>query len=603
MKKFKGALVIANIFWVIGLIFILDKGDNNEFYDFLQNLNEVRGSFINNSQPVDLTQYMKVQEDEKTFISDEEVETLTTLKMINKKDEQKLISHKGAKEDISYVFEILKYSYGPYEYFGGDKVFNVIEEEILNKLSYEEKITKDKIKDLLVEGLEPVINDGHFRIGIRFLNNSRNLISALSREYYFMKENEKVYTFVDNEKYYLEEIDGSKDIQKYLKPSIDEKGKLVYVIGELLNNTEALITREISLVNKNNDIITKEITLKANYMNNKNGILAYEEYDIDGIPVLDVSSMNLKSTTDESLYTFIDSGKKYENEEIIIIDLRGNNGGSESYGKEWIKNYLGNELKITRSTIQKRSKINILASINHYEKMEGKLINQEEHLKAMKEDFEKGNYGTWYSGYDEGKFIENDNLIFVLIDQDVASAGEGFVDRLRYIENVVFIGGNTPGYDEGKFIENDNLIFVLIDQDVASAGEGFVDRLRYIENVVFIGGNTRGCYLVPNNYTYQLPNSKLDLGFGEGVFIGAEGEKYIENVVFIGGNTRGCYLVPNNYTYQLPNSKLDLGFGEGVFIGAEGENLDAEGFKPDIWIDSADALNATVKLIKNYKLD
>ena len=178
MKKFKGALVIANIFWVIGLIFILDKGDNNEFYDFLQNLNEVRGSFINNSQPVDLTQYMKVQEDEKTFISDEEVETLTTLKMINKKDEQKLISHKGAKEDISYVFEILKYSYGPYEYFGGDKVFNVIEEDILNKLSYEEKITKDKIKDLLVEGLEPVINDGHFRIGIRFLNNSRNLISA-----------------------------------------------------------------------------------------------------------------------------------------------------------------------------------------------------------------------------------------------------------------------------------------------------------------------------------------------------------------------------------------------------------------------------------------
>lgn len=166
-------------------------------------------------------------------------------------------------------------------------------------------------------------------------------------------------------------------------------------------------------------------------------------------------------------------------------------------------------MKITRSTIQKRSKINILASINHYEKMEGKLINQEEHLKAMKEDFEKGNYGTWYSGYDEGKFIENDNLIFVLIDQDVASAGEGFVDRLRYIENVVFIGGNT----------------------------------------------------------------------------------------------RGCYLVPNNYTYQLPNSKLDLGFGEGVFIGAEGENLDAEGFKPDIWIDSADALNATVKLIKNYKLD
>ena len=509
MKKFKGALVIANIFWVIGLIFILDKGDNNEFYDFLQNLNEVRGSFINNSQPVDLTQYMKVQEDEKTFISDEEVETLTTLKMINKKDEQKLISHKGAKEDISYVFEILKYSYGPYEYFGGDKVFNVIEEDILNKLSYEEKITKDKIKDLLVEGLEPVINDGHFRIGIRFLNNSRNLISALSREYYFMKENEKVYTFVDNEKYYLEEIDGSKDIQKYLKASIDEKGKLVYVIGELLNNTEALITREISLVNKNNDIITKEITLKANYMNNKNGILAYEEYDIDGIPVLDVSSMNLKSTTDESLYTFIDSGKKYENEEIIIIDLRGNNGGSESYGNEWIKNYLGNELKITRSTIQKRSKINILASINNYEKMEGKLINQEEHLKAMKEDFEKGNYGTWYSSYDEGKFIENDNLIFVLIDQDVASAGEGFVDRLRYIENVVFIGGNT----------------------------------------------------------------------------------------------RGCYLVPNNYTYQLPNSKLDLGFGEGVFIGAEGENLDAEGFKPDIWIDSADALNATVKLIKNYKLD
>lgn len=62
-------------------------------------------------------------------------------------------------------------------------------------------------------------------------------------------------------------------------------------------------------------------------------------------------------------------------------------------------------------------------------------------------------------------------------------------------------------------------------------------------------------------------------------------------------------LKSNNYKYQLHNSNLDLDFGEVVFIGAEGENFDAKGFKPDIWIDSADALNATVKLIKNYKLD
>lgn len=62
-------------------------------------------------------------------------------------------------------------------------------------------------------------------------------------------------------------------------------------------------------------------------------------------------------------------------------------------------------------------------------------------------------------------------------------------------------------------------------------------------------------------------------------------------------------MVPNNYIYQLHNSNLDLDFGECVFIGVEGENLDAEGFKLGIWIDSADALDSRIELIQNYDLN
>lgn len=68
-------------------------------------------------------------------------------------------------------------------------------------------------------------------------------------------------------------------------------------------------------------------------------------------------------------------------------------------------------------------------------------------------------------------------------------------------------GGGEIFYNKPKTIANDVLIFVLIANPVASAGETFVMALREMENVVFVGSNTSGGWNVGNYCFFTLPNS------------------------------------------------------------------------------------------------
>jgi hypothetical protein len=75
-------------------------------------------------------------------------------------------------------------------------------------------------------------------------------------------------------------------------------------------------------------------------------------------------------------------------------------------------------------------------------------------------------------------------------------------------------GGETPRwtgpfFPDNPTIPNDTTVVVVTNGHVASAGEGFVMRMRQAENVVVVGENTHGALTFGNVSLHQLPRSGL----------------------------------------------------------------------------------------------
>lgn len=103
----------------------------------------------------------------------------------------------------------------------------------------------------------------------------------------------------------------------------------------------------------------------------------------------------------------------------------------------------------------------------------------------------------------------------------------------------------------GTLVDNKNIVFILIDNGVASSGETFVRNLRTLKNVIFVGTNTYGCSLIPNNFFYKLPDSGIILYFGTGLFFTPgfeEGTGYMPDI-WVNSNDaldRVIKLIENN---------------------------------------------------------
>lgn len=104
--------------------------------------------------------------------------------------------------------------------------------------------------------------------------------------------------------------------------------------------------------------------------------------------------------------------------------------------------------------------------------------------------------------------------------------------------------------------DNDKLIIALIDANVASSGEGFIRRLCNMKNVILVGTNTNGA-----NITY------------------------------------------NPIRYKLQNSNIRLNIPSGVYVCPDIDNFELNGFTPDIWVNSTESLDKTMKFIDYYDLE
>lgn len=98
--------------------------DNISLNDVIKTANENRKG---SQQPPDIKKYLYNYNTNDAGFTDKEVDMLTNFDVhsaFKNYDKNKVLTTNMAASDVNYLFKLLKYSYGGYQYFGGDKVFD-----------------------------------------------------------------------------------------------------------------------------------------------------------------------------------------------------------------------------------------------------------------------------------------------------------------------------------------------------------------------------------------------------------------------------------------------------------------------------------------------
>lgn len=453
------------------------------FQGELTRINERRKLLAENE--LQMNDYMYTSESNNAFTEDEII-----LLLENKKPLKQLLLKEEAIEDVERLFKIFKYEYAAYIAFGGDEIFNQAKDNIMDELNGVDELYISDLEKIIIEELD-FINDGHLRIG------NTNIGEAFTRKYYsneklsFHKDSKGYYLAVEDEKRYIHSINGDLNVHDSMRLSIDENGQLVYYLGIMRTDGPVVEKLQIEYTSGGN-LISEEIELfKATSANNYNKA-TYEEEIINGIPLITLRRCD-DLANETLLKNFVASGSKYRDDQVLIIDLRGNSGGSSVWGDLWFKNYT--------QQMPGKGGLNIarIGSINEYM------------LRVMMAE----NHNYYLDKYEMPELLEYVEDFYVSI-KDILngeSDSQYKVDDLQY-----------------KIVNNKNTIFVLIDKGVASSGEDFLLNLRSIDNVVVVGSNTRGASDVLSMINLQLPNSRLNIFIGFSLNVKQESPHFFDGV-------------------------------------------------------------------------
>lgn len=183
---------------------------------------------------------------------------------------------------------------------------------------------------------------------------------------------------------------------------------------------------------------------------NKNYDYAVKVYEVDGIPVFDIKKFWYDNDEEQlQLDTFAKSGESYKTAPCLIFDLRQNRGGSDTYLYDFLTGLNGEE-------------------------------------PDFPEDFRQ---------------IYSDTFV-------------------EWLANECDMHGFEQGIEEeksdGKILDKDQKIYVLMDRRVASSGESAVANLKTMSGTILLGENTNGCFFCGNCIHIYLPNSGICVYYGTG---------------------------------------------------------------------------------------
>lgn len=365
-----------------------------DFDAFLGEVNTRRKAVIAAGAALDISQWTPDFTEQNDTYTEEEMELLLT-----PHDLAEPLTIETAQKDIEAFFQLLRTTYGAYEYFGGDEVFGPLKEQVLAQIKQEAgdgKILLSRtVQDILMNALSPAVRDGHFAIG------GQPLI-----------EPHRVYMYYVPG-LYLSEAEGLDS--DYVKPTIGPEGQICYGFFALSHDGSDL---PAALGDYDLDWTRAERSTR--------GSEVFTEYSYQDVPVLRSTQMYANTPEQEvQLERFAACGQEYADEPVLIFDVRANPGGSDIWIMNCFEGFTGQPAGPKRAYGHRYSQLSCRA------------------VDFYPED----GMGTWAVSEDQGTWVPSKAVTLLLADKGTASSGETVAEFFRSMENVLAIGGPTSGCD------------------------------------------------------------------------------------------------------------------------------------------------------------
>lgn len=474
-------------FIVIGILLMLSYvSKDSELDTVLEDSNERRMQ-TKQLENVDYSSYIQKFSTTELGISSEQLAFLEPAlsEALIQSTKDVTIRKEDAISDIKFLFEVLEDSYAGYLYFGNRERWEDAEKNVINQINaYPDTVPVFVLQQMLVKNLE-FVQDGHFLINAE--SPLKRSVYYYSEEFEIQKDLKGFYLHLDDHKWYIEAVEGDTNVEQYVRESLDQSGHLCNYIGIL----SVKPCTEVSLKLKSGTRckqINIELKKSEGKVHNKDSYLG----DCRVQNINDISVFTMDSFSDNShLENYKNTAKQAKREECIILDLRGNTGGQTMLPATWFQNFSGKSPQTDHIGIRMASLLN-----NYVTKAALELIEYE----SLTPYFQKL-YRT---------------------EVDISSESE----NQYYVTTT-----------QKEYLPNDTIIFVLIDKNVASSAEWFVEALDTLENVIFVGTNTSGCMFSKQSIRCRLPYSGIEVIYGDAISIGSirEGTGF-EPDVWVGGN-------------------------------------------------------------------
>ncbi len=353
-----------------------------------------------------------------------------------------VLTPEQAREDIAYLFAVLKNGYAGYGYFNENGRFDRVQAQLNAAIGDQARVSHAWLLEQILARLD-FVQDCHFSIDSYLLCQQQYFWYA--DDWYFYAADGRYFSEQAGEKWWLTAVDGESP-EEMLKLTLDAQGTPAYLLGQLASGQPQ--SSVLTLALPDGDVLEQMVGWATAVFDPP--VTTYETYRTDSnIPVV-VS--RLFPAEDDKLPQFVADAMDLADEPIVIVDIRANQGGSSYWGEQWLENLTGvapaaaEIMSVLWTETAVQGKINAVT----YQGYNGEIID---FLQADMAFVQNGAPEPWVTHYlPPIPSIANDNqLVVVLMDKGTASSGESFIGYLRQLKNVVFIGENSGGI--GQFGE------------------------------------------------------------------------------------------------------------------------------------------------------
>ncbi|WP_444684631.1 S41 family peptidase [Alkalicoccus luteus] len=375
------------------------------------------------------------------------------------------LSQEEMKEDAVTLMRLFRYGYGPMEYYGGEDVFLEHHNELIDWI--EEAETDISARNFMnrVKETYAFVTDQHLFLG-------SGVPFEREEGFYYIED---VYVNQANDEWFLEDaqilsINGD-DPDEWIVPHISEEGKLEHIIGR---STAADDSWQVETEDETLDVTAVRPLGTASPSADILDVSMTE----GEIPIIRLGSMTVFDDDGVTYDDMLETVQTVEEADAAIIDLRGNRGGLGIFVTRWVHD-------LTGSPPTESTEVGLKTNTNHILLSNMRDIYEEEGMEVV--TFYDHIEPEMFQGFDVSEVPVEPEIEVTSFDDEWEEAEVPIAEEPKL---------NTP-------------LYILVDEETASASEYMVMSLQPFEDAHIIGVPTMGALISDAGSSVQLPNSHM----------------------------------------------------------------------------------------------